>query len=57
MKKFGSTPGMALFPAISFVGAGGGVNHSYGGTTSVEYGIGTLGAGTSPAGYGNDVKK
>ena len=57
MKKFGSTPGMALFPVFPFVGAGGGVNHSYGGTTSFEYGISTPGTSTSPAGYGYEVKK
>jgi filamentous hemagglutinin len=55
--KGGSAQGIIVFPVIPFVGAGGGVNYSYGGTTSVEYGIGTPGASTSPAGYGYEVKK
>lgn len=40
-----------------WLGAGGGWNHSYGGKTSVEYGVGTPGAGVSPAGYGWEKKE
>jgi len=42
---------------LPFLGIGGGVNHSYGGSTSVEYGIGVPGASISPAGYGFEIKK
>jgi hypothetical protein len=38
------------------VGIGGGVNHSYGGDTSIEGGFGTPGGGVSPFGYGSPVK-
>ena len=44
------------FPVFPLIGAGGGINHSYGGSTSVEYGIGTPGAGVAPVGYGFDLK-
>lgn len=35
-----------------FIGAGGGISHSYGGDTALEYGLGTPGASVSPVTYG-----
>jgi filamentous hemagglutinin len=55
--KGGSAQGVFIFPVIPLVGVGGGINHSYGGATSVEYGIGVPGVNASPAGYGFEVNK
>lgn len=43
--------GSVFVPITPLVGVGGGINHSYGGATSVEYGVGTPGVSVSPAGY------
>ncbi|WP_371704076.1 polymorphic toxin type 22 domain-containing protein [Cupriavidus sp. L7L] len=49
----GSASAYFPLPAAPIIGVGGGLNHSYGGKTSVEYGISVpRGAGGSPLGYG-----
>ncbi len=45
------------FPLFPLIGGGGGINHGYGGATSIEYGIGTPGISVTPVGYGFDLKK
>jgi len=55
--KGGSAQGVVTLPVLPFLGIGGGENHSYGGSTSVEYGIGVPGASISPAGYGFEIEK
>ncbi|HWT19943.1 MAG TPA: hemagglutinin repeat-containing protein [Variovorax sp.] len=44
--------GAAIFPVYGLFGVGGGINHSYGGATAYEMGIGTPGYSVSPAAYG-----
>lgn len=45
-------------PIAPVIGAGGGLNHSYGGKTAVEIGLSIPpGAGISPIGYGFEVNK
>ncbi|MCY1552035.1 hypothetical protein D9M68_884090 [compost metagenome] len=44
--------GSAIFPMFGLLGIGGGINHSYGGATAVEMGLGTPGYSVSPAAYG-----
>jgi filamentous hemagglutinin len=44
--------GSAIFPVYGLLGVGAGINHSYGGATAVEIGIGTPGYSVSPAAYG-----
>jgi filamentous hemagglutinin len=46
-----------VMPVTPLIGVGGGVNHSYGGATSIELGIGTPGAGAAPFGYGFELEK
>ncbi len=46
-----------LVPAAPWIGFGGGVNHSYGGKTSVEYGVSIPpGGGVNPVNYGFETK-
>ncbi len=48
----------APIPLAPIIGAGGGLNYSYGGKTAVEVGLSIPpGAGVSPVGYGFEVKK
>ncbi|MGD1827912.1 hypothetical protein A203_21700 [Chromobacterium violaceum] len=47
----------AFYPVWGLVGAGGGVNHSIGGDTSIEYGLGTPGFSISPASYSEKIRK
>jgi hypothetical protein len=45
-------------PNVPIIGAGGGVNHSYGGGTAIEYGLSVPpGAAVAPFGYGFDPEE
>ena len=48
--------GAAYIPAFrNIIGVGSGVNHSIGGDTSIEFGVGTPGYSISPVGYGDRI--
>lgn len=50
--------GFYPIPGLPVIGIGGGLNHSYGGKTSVEYGVSLPpGIAVNPAGYGFEVKQ
>ncbi len=44
-----------FLPVGGILGVGGGVNHSIGGDSAVEYGLATPGMGISPAGYSTKI--
>lgn len=45
-------------PALAILNVGGGITHSYGGKTAIEYGVSTQpGTSVSPLGYGFELKK
>lgn len=54
--KGGAAQTAVILPVTPLVGVGAGLNHSYGGATALEYGVGTPGLNTSPAGYGFETK-
>jgi hypothetical protein len=54
--KSGAAQAALILPVTPVVGIGAGLNHSYGGATAVEYGVGTPSVNASPAGYGFEKK-
>jgi hypothetical protein len=53
----GSVSASVFLPNTPLIGLGGGINHAYGGASSIEYGVGTPGVAITPAGYSSIIKK